>query len=133
MAFTFEDIYGMLKNGESSEDIVKEFTTYINSAEEQIAQEKAAEAEKSVSNEVRCEKAGAIIDAIADYYMTVYPDATVDIEASNEDVANLLDWCATFRKSLSEFEKRSKDKWASAGDGFENMVDRMTDWLSSWF
>ena len=81
--FKYEDILARIHAGESTEDIVKEFTAAVNKAE--------AEAAKSKAKEARNEAGKKLIAAVREYLEIAHPDLAADMSDKTTDVDAYLD------------------------------------------
>lgn len=134
MDFTFDSIYEALKNGESSEAIVKSFTDAMNAAEkqhkadveEEARMKKAEDERKALDAEVRLCAAESVVDAIKEYYDVIHPDWSVDVEVDPKTAADILDSFMDIRKSVEKvFDGASKwplwgDMWGEKGSHLAN-------------
>ena len=81
--FKYEDILARIHAGESTEDIVKEFTDAVNKAE--------AEAAKSKANAARKQAGEELIAAVRKYLEIAHPDLAADMDSRVTDVDAYLD------------------------------------------
>jgi hypothetical protein len=96
------NIYDMLKEGRSAEDLVAEFTAALNEAEARVQAEKDAEAEAAaVARQAelqKIEKRDTLIylledfaDFVAEYYPELMPEENYDCAELTDSIIALLD------------------------------------------
>ena len=90
--FKYEDILARIHAGESTEDIVKEFTAAVNKAE--------AEAAKSKAKEARNEAGKKLIAAVREYLEIAHPDLAAEMGDKVADVDAYLDMLDSSLKSV---------------------------------
>ena len=90
--FKYEDILARIHSGESTEDIVKEFTEAVNKAE--------AEAAKSKANAARNEAGKKLIAAVREYLEIAHPDLAAEMGDKATDVDAYLDMLDSSLKSV---------------------------------
>ena len=90
--FKYEDILARIHSGESTEDIVKEFTEAVNKAEAEAAKSKANAARKQVGEE--------LIAAVRNYLNIVHPDLAAEMDDKVTDVDVYLDMLDSSLKSV---------------------------------
>ena len=90
--FKYEDILARIHSGESTEDIVKEFTEAVNKAE--------AEAAKSKANAARKQAGEELIAAVRNYLNIVHPDLAAEMGDKVTDVDAYLDMLDSSLKSV---------------------------------
>lgn len=145
--FSYDEIYEALRNGESSEAIVKSFADAMNKAEARCKAdeeaEKAKAAHEKLKSEKRLELAENVALALIDYYETVHEDFEFEFDMEPEDVANMLDSVIDLRTSLdaladrwntalgqfggfaADTKKKICDKCASTKDPLDEVVSKL--------
>ena len=84
-----EDILKRLMNGETADDLAKEFTDALNAAVQEIEAKKEAEFQKAQ----KLMDAQMVIDAVADFVAKYYPEAAAEEELAfdAEELIEVLD------------------------------------------
>ena len=116
--FEMTDILARLQDGDSAEDIAKEFTAALNAAE--------AEIQKQDEKEQQYTEFKAIMDQTVDYIKRYYPEVemTEMDEASYRDMFAAMDDLVGLCGDLaSAFVKPSKGKTIKADLSFNTKTD----------
>lgn len=90
--FNYEDIYKMMREGKSAEDIAKTFSDNLNKAQAQMDAEKKKAEEEAKTNARLMEYVAAITDALNNYVHLKFPNEYDDDDyLTTEEVAQMLD------------------------------------------
>lgn len=124
--FNYEDIYKMMREGKSAEDIAKTFSDNLNKAQ---AQMKADEEEKAKAEKKKTAlrgRAAVLADAFNDYVTLRFGD-DVDINLTADEVIETLDdvFASTEKiRSITDTLAKNKDSIVSM---IENFFDPKTE------
>ena len=94
--YKFEDILTRLQNGESEEDIVKDFTKAMNKASE----EKSKRAEKEKTAAARRAAGEKLIAATREYVSVAHPDLVQYLDDKDTDIDSYLNMLDNGLKSI---------------------------------
>lgn len=120
--FNYEDIYKMMRNGKSAEDIAKAFSDNLNKAQAQMKADEEEKAKAAKKELALREQATIMADAFNNYMSLRFGDDT-DIELTPDEVMKTLD--ETFEttakiRSITDSVVKNKDTLVSMIEDFFN-------------